>query len=373
VRVALVTTSLEPGGAETALVELVLGLTGFGAQALVISLQGSGRLATRLRQGGAEVVLLEVAGAPGAFWSLPRVIRELRRFKPDVVQGWMYHGNLVASAVRPFCRGRLFWGIRQALGALDRETPATNRLIRFGARLSNRPDGIIYNSTRARRDHEGVGYSAAKGMIVPNGFDTELLSPNAEARTRLRGQLGLADDAMLVGHLARYHPVKDHATYLEASAGVSDPRLRFLMAGRGVDPSNKELVGLIERLGLESRVTLLGEAEDVGAILPGLDVLCVSSRSEAFPNVIGEAMSCGVPCVTTDVGDAAQIVGETGRVVPVGDPARLAEALRAIVQMGAEARLRLGWVARQRIIEHYSLASMITLYQRIYEGPGHRH
>ena len=109
------------------------------------------------------------------------------------------------------------------------------------------------------------------------------------------------------------------------------------------------------------------------AILPGLDVLCVSSRSEAFPNVVGEAMSCGVPCVTTDVGDAAQIVGETGHVVPVGDPARLAEALRAIVQMGAEARVRLGRVARQRIIEHYSLDSMIKQYQRIYEAPGHRH
>jgi glycosyltransferase involved in cell wall biosynthesis len=159
---------------------------------------------------------------------------------------------------------------------------------------------------------------------------------------------------------------------MEAAAGLSDPRLRFLMAGRGVDSSNQELARLVERLGLERRVSLLGEADDVGAILPGLDVLCVSSRSEAFPNVIGEAMSCGVPCVTTDVGDAAQIVGETGRVVPVGDPARLAEALRAIMQMGADARLRLGRIARQRIIEHYSLGSMIKQYQRTYEGPGHR-
>jgi glycosyltransferase involved in cell wall biosynthesis len=298
---------------------------------------------------------------------------ELRRLKPDVVQGWMYHGNLVASAVRPFRRCRLYWGIRQALGALDRESPSTNRLIRFEARLSNRPDGIIYNSMRARRDHEDVGYSAAKGMVVPNGFDTERLRPNAEARTRLRGQLGLADDAILVGHLARYHPVKDHATFLEAAAALVDPRLRFLMAGRGVDSSNKELAGHIERLGLGSRVKLVGEADDVGVILPGLDVLCVSSRSEAFPNVLGEAMSCGVPCVTSDVGDSAQIVGDTGRVVPAGDPVRLAEALRTIVQMGTEARVSLGRIARQRIIEHYSLESMIRQYQRIYEEPGHRH
>jgi glycosyltransferase involved in cell wall biosynthesis len=372
-RITFITTSLDPGGAETALVALALGLIALGAQTSVIALRGSGRLAERLRTGGTSVTSLDADSAAEALIALPRVPLELRRFKPDVVQGWMYHGNLVASAVRPLCRGRLYWGIRQALGALDRETPATNRLIRFGARLSNRPDGIIYNSTRARRDHENAGYSVTRGVVVPNGFDTELLSPNGDARARFRRQLGLSDDAILVGHLARYHPVKDHATYLEAAAGLSEPRIRFLMGGRGVDPSNKELAGLIERLGLGSRVTLLGEVDDVGAILPGLDVLCVSSRSEAFPNVIGEAMSCGVPCVTTDVGDASQIVGETGRVVPVGDPARLAEALRAIVQMGAEARFRLGRIARQRIIEHYSLDSMIKQYQSIYEGPGHRH
>jgi glycosyltransferase involved in cell wall biosynthesis len=371
-RITFITTSLAPGGAETALVALALGLTALGAQTSVIALRGSGRLADRLRAAGTSVAALDADSAAEALIALPWVPLELRRFKPDVVQGWMYHGNLVASAVRPFRRCRLYWGIRQALGALDRETPSTNRLIRFGARLSNRPHGIIYNSTRARRDHEDVGYAAAKGMVVPNGFDTGLLTPDLEARTRLRGQLGLADDAILVGHLARYHPVKDHATYLEAAAGLSDPRVRFVMAGRGVDSSNRELAGVIERLGLKSRVNLLGEVGDVGASLPGLDVLCVSSRSEAFPNVIGEAMSCGVPCVTTDVGDAAQIVGDTGHVVPVGDPARLAEALRAIVRMDAEARLRLGRAARQRIIEHYSLDAMIKQYQRIYERPGHR-
>jgi glycosyltransferase involved in cell wall biosynthesis len=372
-RIAFVTTSLDPGGAETSLTALTLGLSRLGARTSVIALRGSGRLAERMRAGGIAVTTLDAKSTAAAAFALPRIPLALRRFRPDVVQGWMYHGNLAATAAMPFCAGRLFWSIRQALGALDRETPATNRLIRFGARLSGRPEAIIYNSTQARRDHEDLGYAATKGIVVPNGFDTELLGPNAEARTRRRGNLGLADDAILVGHLARYHPVKDHTTFLQAAAALADPRLRFAIAGRGVDPSNPELAALVERLGLGSRVSLLGEADDVGTILPALDVLCVSSRSEAFPNVLGEAMSCGVPCVTTDVGDAAQIVGETGRVVPAGDPARLAEALCAIVQMDAEARRELGRVARQRIIEHYSLDSMITQYQRIYEGPGHRH
>jgi len=145
------------------------------------------------------------------------------------------------------------------------------------------------------------------------------------------------------------------------------------MAGRGVDPSNKELLSLIERLGWGAGVTLLGEAEDVGALLPALDVLCVSSRSEAFPNVVGEAMSCGVPCVTTEVGDAAQVVGETGRVVPVGDPARLTAAILAIVQMGAEARSCSVGLLDRGSSKHYSLDSMIEQYRRVYEAPGHRH
>lgn len=372
-RIAFVTTSLDPGGAETVLSALTLGLSRLGAKTSVIALRGSGRLAEYLRAGGIPVTTLDAESTTAAALALPRVPLALRRFRPDVVQGWMYHGNLAATAAMPFCGGRLFWGIRQALGALDRETPATNRLIRFGARLSGRPEAIIYNSTRALRDHEDVGYSSAGGIVVPNGFDTERLAPDdGAARIRLRGQLGLPQDAILVGHFARFHPVKDHATFLKAAA-LSDASLQFLMAGRGIDFSNPELAALIERLGLRGRISLLGEADDVGAILPGLDVLCVSSRSEAFPNVLGEAMSCGVPCVTTDVGDAAQIVGDAGRVVPVGDPARLAAAFSAIVELDADARARLGRVARQRIIEHYSLDSMIRQYQRIYEAPGHRH
>ena len=371
-RIAFITTSLDPGGAETALVALVLGLTALGARTSVIALRGSGRLAECLRAGGIPVTTLGATSAATALVALPRVPAEVRRFKPDVVQGWMYHGNLVASAVRPFCRGRLFWGIRQALGALDRESPATNRLIRLGARLSHRPDGIIYNSTRARRDHEDAGYAVARGTVVPNGFGTAKLHPDDDIRARFREKLELSESSVLVGHVARFHPIKDHATFLHAAAGMSDLRARFVMAGRGVDASNAELTGLIERLGLKDRVTLLGEADEVDAVLPGLDVLCVSSRSEAFPNVIGEAMSCGVTCVTTDVGDAAQIVGETGNVVPAGDPARLAESLRSMVQMDTETRIRLGRAARQRIIEHYSLDSMIDQYQRIYETPGHR-
>jgi glycosyltransferase involved in cell wall biosynthesis len=270
----------------------------------------------------------------------------------------------------PFSRARLFWGIRQALGALVRERATTNRLIHFSARLSSWPERIVYNSERARIDHETIGYSTHNGLVIANGFDTEALRPDGDARSRLRKQLQLSEDTILIGHMARYHPVKDHATFLKAASALSGrgSRFYFLMTGRGVDTSNAELVSAVERLDLTQRVALLGEADDVRTILPGLDMLCVSSRSEAFPNVIGEAMSCGIACVTTDVGDAALIVGETGQVVAPGKPNELADALYALAQLHPDERVRRGLAARQRIIEKYSLRSMIDRYLHLYSG-----
>jgi len=178
----------------------------------------------------------------------------------------------------------------------------------------------------------------------------------------------LSEDTILVGHIARYHPVKDHATFLEAASMLSSRGLpvHFLMAGRDVNADNEALTSEIKRLGLEKLVTLHGEESDVRKVLAGLDVLCVSSRSEAFPNVIGEAMSCGIPCVTTDVGDAAQVVGGTGHVVQPGKPGLLADALAAIARLTPEERVRRGLSARARIIERYSLRSMIDEYMRLY-------
>ncbi len=215
-----------------------------------------------------------------------------------------------------------------------------------------------------------IGYSTHNGLVIANGFDTETLRPDGDTRSRLRKQLQVSEDAILVGHIARYHQVKDHATFLEAASVLRhlDRRVHFVMTGRGIDASNATLVAAVERLELTECVALLGEVDDVRTLLPGLDTLCVSSRSEAFPNVIGEAMSSGIACVTTSVGDAAQIVGETGRVVSPGKPGELADALYALVQLDPDARIRRGLAARQRIIEKYSMRSMIDRYLRLYSG-----
>lgn len=369
-RVCFISTSLNPAGAEAALVSLVRGLAESGIECSVVSLRGGGRLVDQLRARAVPVVSLDVVRAVDLVPGLLRIVREQRAFRPDVVQGWMYHGNLVATAVAPLCGARLVWGIRQALGALECETTRTNRLIRFTARLSRRPASIVYNSSRARADHEAIGYSPRRAAVIDNGFDTETLKPERGARARWRSSLGLAEDGILVGHLARHHPVKDHDTFLRAAAEVhlAAPGVRFLLAGQGIENSNREIVATIARLGLARAATLLGPVDDVRSLLPALDIVCVSSRSEGFPNVLGEAMSCGVPCVSTDVGDAARIVGPTGHIVPVGDPRKLAAAVMTLAADSAE-RSRLGTEARRRIIERFSLRSMTDCYARLYAEP----
>lgn len=366
-RVCFISTSLNPAGAETALVSLVRGLADSGIESSVVSLRGSGRLVDELRARSVPVVSLDVSGAVGFAPAMLRIVRELKRLRPDVVQGWMYHGNLVATAVAPTCGARLMWAIRQALGALECETASTNRLIRLGARLSRRPARIVYNSTRARADHEAIGYSPRQATVIDNGFDPEALKPDPAVRARWRSRLGLAEGEILVGHLARHHPVKDPDTFLRAAAEVlrGSRGVRFLMAGQGVEESNSELGGTIARLGLAQAVTMLGPVDDVASLLPALDIVCVSSRSEGFPNVVGEAMSCGVPCVSTDVGDAARIVGTTGRIVPVGAVQELAAAILTLAADPVE-RKRMGNEARRRIVERFSLRSMTDCFARLY-------
>jgi glycosyltransferase involved in cell wall biosynthesis len=366
-RVCFISTGLNPGGAETALAALVLGLAEAGVQALVVALRGAGRLVERLRERQISVTSLGVEGIASLSAVLPRIVSDVRSFRPDLVQGWMYHGNLVATAIAPLCGAPLLWGVRQALGAPERESAATNRLIRVAATLSRRPVCIIYNSERARADHEAIGYSSMHGTVIDNGFDTETLKPDGAARARWRSELGFAEDTILVGHLARYHPVKDHATFLRAAAEVHRRArgVRFLMAGQDVENSNRELVATIRGLGVERAVALLGPVDNVASVLPAFDIACVSSRSEGFPNVLGEAMSCGVPCVSTDVGDAARIIGPTGRVVPVGDSAQLAGAVLALA-LDPGQRSQLGTEARRRVVELFSRRVMTDRYARLY-------
>jgi glycosyltransferase involved in cell wall biosynthesis len=258
----------------------------------------------------------------------------------------------------------VLWGIRNALHGLDRESRSTRLVIRGGALLGWQPRHIIYNSQRSRSQHERIGYPRDRGMVIPSSFDTLRFRPDAVARLGIRRELGLRDDTPLLGVVARFDPLKDFPTLIAAAGHLarSAPAARWVLAGRGVDRSNPAFAALLTDENVSSRIIALGDRSDVERIMAALDVLVQPSLSEALPNSVGEAMACGVPCLVTDVGDSAILVGDTGRVVPPRSPGELAHAAAAMLALDPAVRHALGERARQRIATDYSASALVSRY-----------
>jgi len=374
-RVTFVTTGLGTGGAEMALLRLVPTMREFGIDSNVVSLRTEGHVGPLLRAAHVPVVALGLPSMRTLFSAPSSLLAEVQRHDSDLVHGWMYHGNLAASAAARFLRVTTAWGIRQSLGLGTRDKWLTRRVIQLGALLSKRVDLIVYNSYMARVQHEACGYAGQRGAVIPNGFDTTLLRPDASMRNSVRSELGIDPSTPVVGQIARYHVAKDYPTFLRAACRVAArvPSALFLLVGEGVDASNLELVRQIEQLGLGHRARLLGRRTDVGRLMTSLDVLCLaSSGMEGFPNVIGEAMSCGVPCVGTSVGDVAVVIGGAGEVVAPGDPEAVAAAVERLLSLSPDRRRDIGARARQRIVDNFSIANVARRYAELLLATGRR-
>jgi glycosyltransferase involved in cell wall biosynthesis len=228
---------------------------------------------------------------------------------------------------------------------------------------------VVVNSATGQAFHTQIGYHPREWVLIPNGIDDQQFRPDAVARRSVRQELGLEPEALLIGLIARFDPMKDHTTFLQAARLLLDshPQTHFLLCGAEVTPENLQLSCQIETGHLQERVHLLGLRRDITRITAALDVATLSSSfGEGFSNVVGEAMACEVPCVVTDVGDSAQVVGDTGIVVPPKDPQALADGWRKLIEMGVEGRQRLGRAAREWIQQEYSLESVVTQYENLY-------
>lgn len=371
-RVLYIITGLGTGGAETMLLKLLERLDRERYTPMVISLTTIGDIGPRIAALGIPVQALEMAsGLPSPFGFL-RLLGQIRQFKPDIVHTWLYHADLLGglaarlAGIRAVC-----WGIRSS--NLDpNKTHWTTRVVRRVCALLSHvvPQRIFLNSATARRIHISLGYAADKMSVVPNGFDLSRIRSDKEARDRVRAGLGLTDDTPLVGMVGRFDPLKNHFGFISAMAMVCRqmPQVRLLMVGKGVDRDNEELMRSIEKAGLLDNTHLLGARDDVPELMAALDVLACPSHAEAFPNVVGEAMAAGVPCVATDVGDCATIIGDTGTVVPVGDMARFAAALESLLKLPRPQRAALGEKARARMASHFEIGRVVRRYEESYES-----
>jgi glycosyltransferase involved in cell wall biosynthesis len=367
VKVLHIVTGLRRAGAETMLVKLVGALDPKRFENHVIGLIERGPLTADLEAMGVPVLSLDMRSKfdPRPIARLTGIIRHLR---PDVIQTWLYHADFVGLVGAALLRrtNRLLWNVRCSdMDFAVAQEQGTAWLVRRLARLSAWPVGVIVNSRAGRLHHERLGYRPRQWIEIPNGFDLAHWHPDADAAARLRAELGLPADAHLVGLCARVTPMKDHATFLTAIATLRMrlPSVHGILAGRGTET----LAARVAELGLAAHVTLLGERSDLPNLLPGLDAFCLSSAfGEGFANVLGEAMASGVPCVATDVGDAADIVGDTGRIVPPRQPDALAAALGKMLEMSASQRRTLGVRARSRIEDRYGLAGIARRYADVY-------
>lgn len=369
-RILHVCTDLEANGAQGMLVRLVgaLGREDFACE--VVALGGKAPLAAPLRELGVPVTVLGLRRDGTNAWRALRLAATLRRFAPDVTHTWLGHANLVGGLLaRAVGAGSVLWTVRHGEAVPTHAAASTRLATRACARLARFvPDHVVCCAERALEAHVAAGYPRERMSVLPNGFDLERFRPDPAARAALRASLGIADQERVLALPARLHPVKDHRCFVAAAARLAPlaPEARFVLCGAGVGWDNARLAAWIDEAGLRERFVLLPPRPDVERLFAACDVVTLTSRSEGFPNVLAEAMACGVPCVATDVGAARAIVGDTGLVVLPGDPDALAAAWLALILASPERRAVLGAAARRRIAERYSIAAVARRYEQLY-------
>ncbi|CAM5179499.1 Glycosyltransferase involved in cell wall biosynthesis OS=Castellaniella defragrans OX=75697 GN=HNR28_001806 PE=4 SV=1 [Castellaniella defragrans] len=365
-----VISGLLHGGAETVLRRLVTA-PGTHVRHIVVSMSGEGVMGPALRKDGIEVLTLDMQGVAGAVRGLWRLYRILRERRPDVVQTWMYHADLLGGLVARLAGIRaVSWGIRNSGVSLAEISRSSRVAAWLCARVSGWLPGVIVAcARRAAEVHRSWGYRDDRMLVIPNGYDLTVWHPDAADRDTWRAQWGLDEDAILLGSVARWNPQKDHANLFAAVGLVvrRHPRLRCVLIGLGMSRDNAEMIELARHYGLLDHLIFLGRRDDVPALMRALDVHVLSSKAEGFPNVVSEAMASGVACAVTDVGDAADIVEHHGWVAPPQDAAALADAIeQAIAAVRDPQWPQRSEAARASVAQRYSLQSMAERYETVW-------
>ncbi len=365
-RLLVVTSGLRLGGAETFLADLLARMPGEPSRFAILSLTEPTPLAARIAASGVAVASLGLPDPGAALGAVAAGRRFAATQAPDVIMGWMYHGALAGSALARRIGVPEAWSIHGSLDDWSVHRLHTRLTIRLAGLRSRRAAAICYASARAQRQHEALGYRG-RSVVIPTGVDPARYLPSPDERRRRRGVIGVAPDVMVIGHVGRWHAVKDQATLI---AGVGEAFRRgvpghVLLLGTGLDRGNTALARRLHAAGLGARATCLGPRDDVSAWLAACDVVVLSSRAESSPLSVLEAMATEVPCVVTDVGGCADLVGDTGVVVPVARPEAIADALVEVFHAGADGRAAMGRRARLRVLARYTVDLAAARYHRL--------
>jgi len=371
-RIVHIITGLNAGGAENMLYALLSKSDQSRFSANVISLTNIGPVGEKIQTLGIPVTALGMnAKAPNP-WAIVRIGSYLRQMSADIVQTWMYHADLIGGvAARLAGKIPVVWGIHHTTLNPNSDKRSTILVVKTCSKLSKWiPARIVCCAKISRSLHVSLGYDEQKMLVIQNGFDLDRFCPNKTAYRKLREELRIPEKTLLIGLIGRFHPQKGHRTFIEAAARLHTchPDVHFVLCGNDVTWKNLDLVRWIDSAGIREQCHLLGCRDDMPRIQASLDIGTSASHSEAFPMVIGEEMACGVPCVVTDVGDSAHIVGDTGIAIPPKDPDALAQAWEKMISLGSDYRFKLGERARQRIRGNFDLNIIVRRYEELYDS-----
>ena len=372
-RICHLITSLDVGGAETSLFRLLSALDRDRFSCSAISLIEPGLVGRRIRELGVPVRSLGLRRGAVSPAALLKLTRRLRQDRPDIVMTWLYHADLAGLLAGRLARvPAIVWNLRASNMDMSRYHALSGWTLWLCARLSHLPAAVVVNSESGRAYHSQIGYRPREWVLIRNGVDPAQFKPDAAAREEVRVELGLRQEDLLIGLVARLDPTKDHDNFLAAARMVAqqDRSVHFALAGRGAGSDNLRLAAGVEGPPFSGRVHLLGEREDMPRLTAAFDIACSASRSEAFPNTVAEAMACEVVCVATDAGDSAKILGETGIGVPPGNPDALSQGLLRAIALKPSERQAWGSAARERVIQHFSLDRFVADYEAFFTRIG---
>ena len=358
-------TGLKTGGAEAMLFRL---LEKDPELHTVLSLTSGGKYYKLLCNCGVNVVEVGSSNKLLLVFSLRRIIRIINTLKPKVIIGWMYHGNLVATFVSMVTKVPHIWNIRHSVSSIKYESRMLQAVIKISALFSRYPCKILYNSHASAIQHKALRYYSNKSFVVPNGIDTSICKRREQVVNNFLVKNNL-EGYFIIGHFARYHPIKDHKCFIESISILKNkiPNLKVVMAGTNIDSENNALMSIIVKYNLESTVLLLGEQSDVINIMNSLDLFVLSSAwGEGFPNVLLEAMCCGIPVVSTNVGDAAVVVSGAGKIIEISDNVALSEEILNFYNMNVEQREEIGKLGVKRVCELYDIIKVRSEYIKLW-------
>lgn len=357
--IVFLTRSLNYGGAERQLVELVKGLKKSGHNVSIGVFYPGGPLIEELQKAEIRIENLDKKNR----WDIVGFVSKLKKFirdeNPEIVHGYLVVPNIMCTLLKLISpRIKIVWGVRSSNLEFSQYDWLTRATFLLSSLLSCSAARIILNSKSGLEYHRKKGYPIKKMVVIPNGIDTQKYNSNDNYRKKIREEYHIKDSECFIGLVGRLDPMKDHTTFLHAAALFlrQNKNVKFICVGNGKEEYKNKLHDLCGQLLLQDHVIWAGTKDNTNEIYNAFDINTLCSVGEGFPNVVGEAMACGIRCVVTDVGDAREIVNELGYVVPVRDPSKLSQAWMECLN---DEKL-FATAIRQRIIDYYSIDKLVT-------------